>query len=337
MSTLCIPIPALHLDSTLGAAYIGNIVAAILFGVTNLQTYIYFERNQDALLLRFLIFLLWVLDGLHLALISHTMYFYTVTNFNNPLQMAHVTWSIMAHIAVTGVSDVIVRSIFAYRVWRVSQEKWWLVVAIQVPSLVTFAGSIIFPSKALKIGTYAGFEEISWDLYMSFGAGVMADLVIAISLCTILFRRRTGIRRTDSMVRAVMVYTINTGALTSLCAIIVLVTYATMPGNFVFICFYFLLPKLFLNSLLATLNAREKLRRGGTNSNGLVSIPLTSVVSSSHTTSKSTGTPAQSRGDESKALQKRMVEVQIHTVTDRNAEMFNSNASTEWKPQYPLA
>ena len=73
-----------------------------------------------------------------------------------------------------------------------------------------------------------------------------------------------------------------------------------MPGNFIFIAFYFVLPKcelrqalpedpreinslpVFLSSLLATLNAREKLRGLGKNSDGAislpVSIPLTSAV-----------------------------------------------------------
>lgn len=76
--------------------------------------------------------------------------------------------------------------------------------------------------------------------------------------------------------------------------------YTTMPNNFVFIAFYFILPKraypafspaakkspdysvspVFLNSLLATLNARDKIRNYGTGTGGVVSIPLNSVISS---------------------------------------------------------
>lgn len=71
--------------------------------------------------------------------------------------------------------------------------------------------------------------------------------------------------------------------------------YANMPDNFVFIAFYFVLPKrelfwvsiltlsswsgtVFLNSLLATLNARRALRE--TNSTALVSIPLSTTQNS---------------------------------------------------------
>ncbi|PSR82060.1 hypothetical protein PHLCEN_2v6130 [Hermanssonia centrifuga] len=71
-----------------------------------------------------------------------------------------------------------------------------------------------------------------------------------------------------------------------------------MPNNFVFIAFYFILPKrkdlhrscffqklisfcaVFLNSLLATLNAREKLRDHSTATGGVVSIPLSTAMTS---------------------------------------------------------
>ncbi|KIP06934.1 hypothetical protein PHLGIDRAFT_441751 [Phlebiopsis gigantea 11061_1 CR5-6] len=38
------------------------------------------------------------------------------------------------------------------------------------------------------------------------------------------------------------------------------IQYATMPHNFIFIAFAMVLPKLFLNSLLALLNSRDVMR-----------------------------------------------------------------------------
>ncbi|TBU23960.1 hypothetical protein BD311DRAFT_742103 [Dichomitus squalens] len=38
--------PAVTLDDTLGAAFIGNILAACLYGMTTLQTYIYYGRSD---------------------------------------------------------------------------------------------------------------------------------------------------------------------------------------------------------------------------------------------------------------------------------------------------
>ncbi|KAI0691421.1 hypothetical protein BC835DRAFT_116961 [Cytidiella melzeri] len=309
------------LDSTLGAAYI----AATLYGVTNLQTYSYYERNNDTGLLRALVFILWALDTLHLVLISHTMYFYTVTNFNDPLAIIRVTWSIMAHVAVTGVSDFLVRGVFAYRVYRFSGQRTWLLATIIIPTFVVFGFSIAFTVRGWQLGTYTELWQISWVLYTAFGAGVVVDTVVAIALCILLSQRKTGIRKTDSIVRSLMLYSINTGALTSICALAVLITYATMPMNFVFIAFYFVLPKLYFNSLLATLNARERLRDTSTNTAGVVSIPLSSLEFStrpmlSNTTSGHHNTTS-------------LLEIEVQKTVDRRTDSLTDIRMPEnsWK------
>ena len=77
-----------------------------------------------------------------------------------------------------------------------------------------------------------------WLWYMTFLFKMLADLIICVSLCVVLSRRKTGVRRyappscalrssnrssdhitlyhlsTDSIIRVLMVYTINTSALT---------------------------------------------------------------------------------------------------------------------------
>ncbi|KAM5537064.1 hypothetical protein V8D89_009210 [Ganoderma adspersum] len=268
------------LNDTLGAAFLGTIATSCLYGITLVQTYIYYKRNgSDPVYLQALIFLLWILDSLHLALIVHAVYFYAVTNFSKILNLLIPTWSILSQIIVTGVSDLAVRGVFCHRVWKLSEQNYFLTIAITISSLTVFSGSIAFAAKGFGLSSFTQLSEISDILYLSLGSGVVADVLIAGSMCVLLARRRTGFSRTDSVVRVLMMYSINTGALTSLCALLTLLTYAAMPDNFVFMAFYFVLPKLFLNSLLATLNARRPLRE--TNSGGdMVSIPLSNTTNS---------------------------------------------------------
>ncbi|KAI0360705.1 hypothetical protein OH77DRAFT_1493124 [Trametes cingulata] len=193
----------LSLDDTLGAVFLGNIAAACFYGITVVQTWMYYGRGGgDRLYLQCLVFLL----CLHLALVTHTVYTYAVKDFANFLALE------------VPICDLIVRGIFCERVWK--RTNWILIATIDI-------------------------------LYISLGAGVVADILIAAAMCVLLVQRRTGF--------------------SSLCALLCLISYATMPSNFVFIAFYFVLPKLFLNSLLATLNARRPLREA---SASMVSIPL---------------------------------------------------------------
>ncbi|KAI0957935.1 hypothetical protein AcW1_006162 [Taiwanofungus camphoratus] len=86
----------LYLGETLGAILLGNIVAAIFYGITNMQTYIYYVRNRgDPLALKSLVFILWLLDSVHLAFITHTVYTYTITDFGDPLAITKPIWSVI--------------------------------------------------------------------------------------------------------------------------------------------------------------------------------------------------------------------------------------------------
>ncbi|TBU23557.1 hypothetical protein BD311DRAFT_868694 [Dichomitus squalens] len=200
------------------------------------------------------------LDTLHLLLISHTIYVYAVSGFGNLQALLNPTWSILAHIIVTGISDGIVRGIFCHRIWILSNRNRWLCATIALSSGVAFGGSLAYPIKGFQLQTYSKLEDVSWLLYFSLSTILVTDCIIAATLCILLAARRTVFTRVDLTVRTLILYTVNTGALTTLCALVDLIAYAATPHSFVYITFYFLLPKLFLNSLLATLNARKSLR-----------------------------------------------------------------------------
>ncbi|SJL16918.1 uncharacterized protein ARMOST_20450 [Armillaria ostoyae] len=72
------------IDTTFGACYIGTIIAAILFGISNLQVVIYYKRYpNDWWVYRYSVALLWVLDTLHVGLSTHALYFYLITMFGD--------------------------------------------------------------------------------------------------------------------------------------------------------------------------------------------------------------------------------------------------------------
>ncbi|KAI0788991.1 hypothetical protein BC629DRAFT_1440174 [Irpex lacteus] len=101
------------LDNTLGAILVAEILVSMLFGMTTLQIYIYFNRNPrdnswmkgavssgthflhglDLIFSGSQMIALWILDALHPILTSHTLYHCTVLNFMNPLALTTCPWS----------------------------------------------------------------------------------------------------------------------------------------------------------------------------------------------------------------------------------------------------
>ncbi|KAG9311195.1 hypothetical protein JVU11DRAFT_8270 [Chiua virens] len=84
-----------------------------------------------------------------------------------------------------------------------------------------------------------------------------ADSLIAVMLCYYLHKQRSGMARTDRVIKTLVVYTINTGALTSLFAILVIITFLTLKGTMDFTAFVQVQSKLYAISLFASLNARK--------------------------------------------------------------------------------
>ncbi|KAJ7583662.1 hypothetical protein C8J56DRAFT_1055403 [Mycena floridula] len=262
-------------DTTIGAAFLGGVFTSILYGVTCVQTFIFFRsERKNSPVVNYLIAILWFLDTIHLAFVIHPLYYYMVTNYTNPASLAHIP-TIPAGIILTATTDTLVRLFFTFRVWRLSGENRWLTLPLLFSVLMVEVSGIGYGIKALIHPSYHQLGQIAYLLYGAFSFSVLDDFWIAATLCYYLRKSRSGIRTTDSLLSVLMAYTINTGIITTIFELTCFITYAAMPNNYIFLAFYFPLSKLFLNALLASLNARSSLKAAYSTSRQAISIPLT--------------------------------------------------------------
>ncbi|PPQ95448.1 hypothetical protein CVT26_008467 [Gymnopilus dilepis] len=259
----------LDLNTTLGAAFVGNIVAGVyvastqpfrtmmnlwdklrLYGITCLQTYVYYRKGKgDHTSFKAIV-------SRHLPLSSHytLLVFLSYHELREPCSVA---------IPDVVVSDLIVRVIYARRVWIISRS---LVISLVITatSLVTAGTHAILTEVIFIDKTFANFSHISYLMYTSLGSAVAADILIAGSLCISLSKSRTGFKTPPHIVcffspQKFTLQSVNHD--NRLCATACFITYAVWPDKFVFIGIYFCLSKLFFNSLLAMLNGRSSLKK----------------------------------------------------------------------------
>ncbi|KAL4250052.1 hypothetical protein ABKN59_004923 [Abortiporus biennis] len=271
--------PIIHYDDTLGALFIGLVIAALLTGIGCLQTYIYFGKSgkKDHVFLRMLVLVLWVIDILTLVFGMVGIYFYLITNYTNPTSLVNLHWAIPASVLTTTISDSLVRFMFIYRIWRLSKQTY-LGIGSGVFNVVVTATGLLESIRVWQIGKFEELDQIRWIFLWSWITIAIIDTFIAAALCILLFQRKTGFKRTDSQINILMRYSIHTGALTSLCAIGILITYLTMPDNFVYIGIFLPLPQLYHNALLASLNGREGLKEKAQSGATFNSFQLSEVV-----------------------------------------------------------
>ncbi|KAH9851829.1 hypothetical protein C2E23DRAFT_732426 [Lenzites betulinus] len=250
-------------DSTFGAAFAGFAASTVCLGVLSTQAYTYFRRYPlDKPFYKGLVVGLWcvLLEIADQALIAHAVYSYLVTYWGAvEVLIAPPIWSLILQITFGVVTGTIVKLNFAMRVWRFSNQN------IAVTGLiVSIARSELYTVKGFQLDSLAHIAQMKIVGTLSLGLGMATDVVIAAALCFFLRNLRTGHRQDDSVVNSLILYAISTGGLTSVISLTTLILYNFMPGNFIFMAFYFVLSKIYANSFLAALNTRRISRGRGT-------------------------------------------------------------------------
>ncbi|KIK02622.1 hypothetical protein K443DRAFT_677467 [Laccaria amethystina LaAM-08-1] len=254
------PVSHIVLDNTFGAAFIGVVVSGWLFGVSCIQAWYYFTHQSDRWPLKALVSGVMLTDAIHQGLITHTVYTYTITNWGNEAFLNEIVRTLAVQVIFSGFTTFIVQCFLAWRIWRLSGGKVWLIVIIVLLILGEFGVNLAYTIISLRFETFAQVTHLKALSITINALAAAGDTVIAASLCTMLHRSRTGFHRSNTIITKLIVFSINTGLLTSFCALASLVSILAWPTAFIYIAFFFCLGRLYTNSLLATLNARKSIR-----------------------------------------------------------------------------
>jgi len=186
----------------------------------------------------------------------------------------------------TGVTGALVQTFYTIRVWRLSKGNNFLAVLIMLIVLAQTGCGTAWVIVSLQLSTFQQLLGIS-SLTMSINAlSTAADVIIAASLCFLLQRSRTGFKHSDTMINRLILFGVNSGLATSLCAVASLISLIASPDTLLYAPFYFCIGRLYSNSLLATLNARKHIRNGVDDTDRMISLSQVTREQNSATNSK---------------------------------------------------
>ncbi|KAH7914161.1 hypothetical protein BJ138DRAFT_1144516 [Hygrophoropsis aurantiaca] len=271
---------ATSLDFSLGALEIGVLLSTCLYGVTTVQAYTYWSsRFRDPLWLRLLVASIWVLESFHTIFLWVYLYRLTVTYYGVSAVLASTTWSLDVSALFDGVIGATVQAYFAWRVHVVSQKYF-------IP-VVSWCGSLLQLSAAtaitiLSTGTTIVYFDThyEWLIAVNLALDLFVDLVNTSALCYHLWLGRNGMRHTDRVLDTLLMWTIETGLLTTVAAVMMLILSFAMAETALWITISMFYAKLYSNSLLASLNGRSSLRRTRhkDSANGVSTFPASGIA-----------------------------------------------------------
>jgi len=260
------------LDQTFGALYIAGSIGMVMYGITILQTYFYFVVYyvNDPIKLKILVTSAWLLDTLHSALVAHFNYYYLVSSFGNPMNLQDGVGSFFASDVVVFLINLLVKCFYVTQIYQLSTPPWklWLSSFLVILLLFHFAlgigTAVLFFSK-VKFVLLA--HTVKWRVIALSATNLMLDATITVALCGLLRNRRSDWAgsKVNVIIRNLVVFCVERFMLSSIVSLLQLVMYLVLPDAFYASALEIILAKLYINSLLATLNSRQSMRGVGIN------------------------------------------------------------------------
>jgi len=246
----------------IGPMQVGALISAALFGCLAAQCYVYFRRfTSDHLGLKATVAALILIQLGHFVCVILSLWTMTVSNYGNPsLSSVLSVWTEVV-ILLTSFTTFIVQSFYAFRLWKLSR-KVVLPILSEMISIVAQTSILILVSRAISMTNSWTFEDHqNLMIMLSFISRAVCDLTTTVGIAWNLKQKRdSGIKDTITIIDQLIIWTIETGLVTSLMAITVVVLILAMEQNDVWIAVALLWPNVVANSLLATLNRRLILR-----------------------------------------------------------------------------
>ncbi|KAF8194404.1 hypothetical protein K438DRAFT_1934601 [Mycena galopus ATCC 62051] len=255
------------------AYQIGVLISYVLLGVTTIQVYIYYIRfPEDTFKVKALVAFVYLCEVGHAICLGDTLYILTISDYAHPRPeriCGGVPKSFPVATFLSGIIGGSVQGFFAFRVYRLSKKllvpiSCWVMSALRVVMATVICVTLL---RATSLVTYE--VQWKWALTTLWSVSIVHDLTVTATLVAILMGERdNAYKRTAALVDRLILYTIETGMLTSMSSIAALACFVAMPANFIWTTLFALnarvltviVPKVMSNSLLASLNSRTTLR-----------------------------------------------------------------------------
>jgi len=254
-------VSGINLGFQLGPLFLAHCFNWGLFGLLTLQVYMYYGSFvNDPCNHKTLVYTVYLLDAASIALSTYSGYWVFVTNWGNAAVFHGLGWSWATVPASTGLIALIVQTFYAYRVFRVSQKKnWFIPMLIIVLSGLSCGFSFAAANQVAHLQSFTYIRLFIPSLWLSFG--IAADFVVCCTLVYYFTITKVSSNLTNRLMIRLVRIVVETAIVTIVAAGIKMLLIFSRKDN-MHLLFCLLLPRLYSNALLGSLNSRSSIFGG---------------------------------------------------------------------------
>ncbi|KAE9390102.1 hypothetical protein BT96DRAFT_865865 [Gymnopus androsaceus JB14] len=249
--------------NTLGSLLIGGFIAVFLFGLSTVQTYLYYrEYPKDHRPLKFMVAFVWICELAHTICITDSIYVAVITFYGQPEKLVKLPPALNLTVAFGAPVTAAVQMFYTDRIRRFIGRRIYIPISLWFLSGIRMIGSYVLVVVSFKIPSVTEYvADWGWMFTLLFTMGAFVDVAIAIALVANLYTHRKHVfSPTLKVLDRLIWWTIQTGLVTSIIAVAVVICFQTMKSNLIWITIYTCLGKVYSNSFMAVLNARNSFR-----------------------------------------------------------------------------
>ncbi|KAI0933758.1 hypothetical protein AcV5_005824 [Taiwanofungus camphoratus] len=257
--------PNLHLNDSMGCFFIGVFFSVAFYGTTCAQLIYYAtEYPNDRWYLKCLVAFVWLLDTSSTILSVQIIWYYLVQGHANVITLTILPNTFVAEYAVAAIAVLLVQCYYMHNIWRLLGNRWYkapLTAVMFILALISCACSF----ASVYLGAFnhrvpSIFDQTKIPASLQTVSATVTDVYITAALSWTLYGERTGFKHTETMIRKLTFYAINRGVFTAVLQVMQFITYTALPSTLVWSIFHFPGSSVYVNCLLAVLNARHHLR-----------------------------------------------------------------------------
>lgn len=244
------------------------------------QLYIYLDRYpKDNIWLKVFVIVLFALDVLNSIFVVMWVYKLLINNFGNLVAFTKADWTATTDPLLAGVMAGMVQSFFAWKIWLLTKNYYYVGIILMC-ALTSSAGGI-----ATSIIGFLVIDSVDWTELRNkldtpslvwLMPAALGDLIIAVVITMCLQRAKGSIRRTNRVLNRIIRLTMQNGLLTATVAIVDLGLILGVKRQPYYLCVAFILPKLYTNSALSSLNSRRSHTQDIADESGPLAMPWNS-------------------------------------------------------------
>jgi hypothetical protein len=265
-----------------------------------MQAYVYSSRfPDDTLGCKLLVGFFWTLETMHMIFVISGMWVWIIADYANPAAIfGKLPWPLPGYMITTIVIEIGVQMFFTYRIYTLSRSLLVTSVPLAIGLLRMGLCAAVFAVGFHVSSMQDYITRWNWLYITAWITGAVHDIVIAGCMVYLLRSQRDrGHKATTAVLDRLIKWTIETGAMTSVFSLIVMICFHTMPGNMIWVALFTIQARVPTNSMLASLNSRSALRQmPGPSEDLSSSLPLSFARQTDSATHSATKGPIRLRG-----------------------------------------